>query len=102
MNKPRLSSHLLRFWTLVVLLALSLMLGLRIDPPRAQAAPPGVVIACTQAALASAITAGTSPIDLPAGCIIGLTADLPHVTTTIVIHGNGAVINGQHSTAPFM
>jgi predicted outer membrane repeat protein len=58
-------------------------------------------IACSEAALSSAVSAGTTPIDLPAACTITLTADLPPVTTTIVINGNGAVIDGVDTYRPF-
>jgi hypothetical protein len=59
-----------------------------------QASPAGAPVACDATALADAITAGTSPIDLPTGCTINLThQEMPSVATTIVINGNGTVID---------
>jgi hypothetical protein len=77
--------------TIITLLALS-----PLGPARLaiQAAPNGVAVPCTPVDLATAINTPTTPIDLPAGCTITLTSELPQVWSTIVINGNGAVING--------
>jgi hypothetical protein len=55
----------------------------------AKAAP----VACTEADFVNAIAAGTTPIDLPAGCTISITSvPLTPITTTIVINGNGSTL----------
>jgi hypothetical protein len=66
-----------------------------------QAAPNGVAVACTQTDLTNAINTSTTPIDLPAGCTITLTSELPQVFSAIVINGNGAVINGGTGVRAF-
>lgn len=60
-------------------------------------------VACTQAALQAAITTanGTTASDtlnLAPGCTYQLTAELPAITTTVLINGNGATINRQSGT----
>jgi predicted outer membrane repeat protein len=68
----------------------------------AGAAPLGAPVACDETDLAAAVSSLVPAIiDLPGGCTIPLTADLPDVTSAIVINGNGAVINGQNLHQPF-
>lgn len=65
------------------------------------AAPPQ--LACNEADLRAAIAAG-GHVTLPANCTITLTADLPEITTPLILEGNGAKIDGagqyRHFFAP--
>lgn len=59
-------------------------------------------IPCTEDALRAAITAnGIDDITLPDDCTITLTQDLPPITKTLEIDGNGAVIDGNGDFRPF-